>query len=1151
MSNCKGRLVFAVAAVIMAISIVPFGFSQTASTGALTGTTADSSHAVVPGVEMKLTNESTGEARSVITNERGIYEFPLLAPGSYRLEAALSGFKTAVRAAVRITVTETAHLDLQLEIGNLSDSINVEAAPTMVQQESSALGGVVNEVVVSSLPLATRNFTQILGLSTGVVAAVNNAAALGRGAGGTGISVNGSTTLDNNFNIDGADTNDSNSTATAGTAIPNPDMIAEFKVQTGQADASYGRNAGGNINIVTKSGTNEFHGSLFEFFRNEDLNANDFFFNETGQKRPEIRQNQFGGTVGGPVKREKLLVFGAYQRTQQAYGLGANCNRSFNSPPLTSDRSAAALGALFAGQSGQNGGVAIKPDGSNINPVAIALLNTKAPDGEYVFPTPQIIDRTRPFASQGLSNYSQACVFGENQYMVNLDYLQTAKSKFAIRHFNARSNTTAPLAAGNIAPGTAPGNTFVKFEVSSLTHTYIINPHIFNEAKASLFNNGTFGSRAADFTYSQFGIATPFPPTMDKRPVFSITGSYSIAASSNVRFPERTTGIQDNLSFVYGNHTLRTGFLVNRVHIEIHSDGASSGLNGEGLTFLSFPDFLLGLSAAQNGSQFSNISVSTAAPGIRIKSMSMWDRDAYIQDDWKFSPRLTMNLGLRWSGVGMPTDEYGTNVNFDPTRANPNPPASGTFAGYVIPTNFRPAFPQDATQGNNTVGTNKEVLNLFSPRFGFAWKMLPNTNRFLLRGGYGLYFSNQTNPAQGNMGALQFGGETSLSGVANAAATWANPYPAVPPTFTYDQNHINWGQAPFTKTSQVNVFGLDPNYTVPHTHKASLNLQSEVARDLLLEVGYVGARGFDRTHTVTFNHAMLASPSSPINGITTNTVANVLQRVPYLGMAAVQTGNRWVTSDGKSWYHSLQASLTKRMSHGLQFGAGYTWSKTLDTLGTSSQVNAQNTTGVGDVWDQKANWGPAETNHAQRFVFSYVYQFPDVAKDHGFAGRLFSRWSVSGVTTLQTGTPMSILYTSSSNVYGTTADRASLAPSCTYANLLSSGPVKSRLNQFFNPACITAPRVIGDDGKATAFGNTGSGIVTGPGQVNTDMSFKKEITLGSERNRRAEFRAEFFNLFNHAQFSNPATTFNSATFGQITSTSVNPRFVQLALKVAF
>jgi hypothetical protein len=503
--------------------------------------------------------------------------------------------------------------------------------------------------------------------------------------------------------------------------------------------------------------------------------------------------------------------------------------------------------------------------------------------------------------------------------------------------------------------------------------------------------------------------------------------------------------------------------------------------------------------------------------------------------------------------MGMPTDILGTNVNFDFNRANPNPPASGTFAGYLIPSNFQQLndIPRDATLWKNTVGQNSEVDNTFAPRFGLAWQMLPNTNRLVLRGGYGMYYSHLTNPRQINMGALQFGGESSRAGVANAAATLANPFPPVPATVTTDTRHIVWGQDPFTPISAINVNALDVNYRVPVTHKYSLNIQSEVVRNFLLEVGYVGGRGLHQTHTRAINQALLVSPSNPIRGITTNTVANVNQRVPILGIPAAANGARFVEASGKTWHNSLQTSLTKRMAKGLQFTAGYTWSKTMDRMGTTSQVNAQGTPGVGNSGSQKANWGKTEQNRDHRFVFSYVYELPNVANQKGIIGRLASGWSVSGVTVRQTGTPLSVLYTNSNNIYGITTDRASLALGCTHDDLVTSGRIQDRLNNYLNRACVATPRVIGDDGRATDFGNLGSGVITGPGQFNTDMSVRKDIPLGSDRNKRMEFRTEFFNLFNTPQFSNPSTNFSASTYGQISSTSVNSRFIQFALKLAF
>src|SRR2546425_13142189 len=267
-----------VAALTIAAWMAPLGFAQTSSTGALTGITTDPSRAVIPGVEETMTNEATREVRTAVSNENGNYSFGLLTPGSYRLEAALPGFKTAVRSGIRISVTETTRLDVQLEVGAVAETVTVEAAPEMVQRESSALGRVLGQQAVVSLPLVSRNFTQILALSPGITTDVTNAGEIGRGSGGISIgktTVNGSRTSDHNYQIDGLDANDfqqSGGGLTPGAPVPNPDTIQEFKAQTGLADASFGRNAGASVNIITKSGTNDFPGTLFEFFRNEALN---------------------------------------------------------------------------------------------------------------------------------------------------------------------------------------------------------------------------------------------------------------------------------------------------------------------------------------------------------------------------------------------------------------------------------------------------------------------------------------------------------------------------------------------------------------------------------------------------------------------------------------------------------------------------------------------------------------------------------------------------------------------------------------------------------------------------------------------------------------------------------------------------------------
>jgi hypothetical protein len=330
-------------------------WAQTANTGAITGSVLDPTGAVVQNAQIEIVSEATGATRKVTTDVDGVYRVPLLAPGPYHIEASASGFKIAARSGVPVRVTETTGLDVRLEVGSPTETINVEATPELTQTGSNALGRVTDERSVTNLPLVSRNFTQIIGLSPGVSVGLTDASQLGLGNGGMAnftnedLSVNGARSYDNNFQMDGVNANDLASIeggVSGGIAIPNPDSIAEFKVLTGQYDASYGRNAGANVNVVTKSGSNQFHGNLFEFFRNDALNGNNFFFNAAGVPRGILRQNQFGATIGGPIKKDKLFFFGSYQGTRQLNGIAPGASSTFVGPALTNDRTATALGAM-------------------------------------------------------------------------------------------------------------------------------------------------------------------------------------------------------------------------------------------------------------------------------------------------------------------------------------------------------------------------------------------------------------------------------------------------------------------------------------------------------------------------------------------------------------------------------------------------------------------------------------------------------------------------------------------------------------------------------------------------------------------------------------------------------------------------------------
>lgn len=1162
------KMVFALVMWIAAAGVVaPPCLAQTAATGALSGTVTDPNGAVVAGAEITVTNEATGETRTVTSGSDGSYSVPLLPPGSYGVEAAGSSFKRGVSSGVRVEVTETTTLEIKLEVGAAAETVLVRPDDAaLVQTESSALGRVTDQKVVVNLPLVTRNYTQIIGLSPGVTTNVTNAAELGRGRGGLapefnlvggGTYVHGARGYDNSFQMNGVSIDDlqASGNASNGAAIPNPDTIQGFKVQTGLYDAAFGRNAGANVNVVTKGGSNEFHGTIFEFFRNDALNANDFFANRNGRKRGVLRQNQFGFTLGGPILKDKLLFFTSYQGNRQANGIAGFSRTEAFAPPLTNDRSAAAIGSLFAGRRGTldfGTGTPILADGSNINPVALRLLQRRLPNGNFLLPTPQVIDRSRSFATQGFSVFNETSVFDENQYMINLDFLHTANSRFEGRFFSASSTQLVPKLFTNIPGATSLAR--ARFRNLSVSHSYIVSPNVVNQIQLGFHRTFTAGGPPDPpgpvLRFSEVGITAP--PQVNDLPIIFISGSYQIGGQSTVFFTQQQFNLQDSLSYVRGRHTFGFGGGINFSRVDVPDDDRRQ--NGF-LLFLSFNDFLLGASAAQNGTSFSNVFVSSDTLGLTGREERIRNGFGYVQDNFKVTPRLTLNLGLRYERIGAFADKLGRNANFDFALANPNPPATGSLAGFIVSSNFSGgAVPAGVTQLDRNLVINGDKQNTLAPRLGFAWQVLPQSSKLVLRGGYGVYYTRLTGQTIFQLVSQPpFAVARSLSGFPNRSATFSNPFqPDIPlssfPLFS-----------PYSPDTRFSRKVLAADYRPSKTQQYSLNIQSQLARNFLLEVGYFGARGTELLRTRSLNQAQLASPSNPIRGVTTNTVANIAQRVPILGFQA--TGIQQIETTGESWYNALEGSLTKRFSRGLQFLASYTFSKSLDTDGANVDTSANGTAlTVGDQNNPGDRYGRSAYDRTHRFVLSYVYEFPISANRTGLYGKVLGGWSVAGATTIQSGQALTITATNANNIFGiigTAGVRAQLAPGCTHADLTTAGSVSQRLTNYFNRACFTNAPVIGDPEAtglrvATGFGNSGVGIVNGPGQNNSDLAVIKRTPLRwPTEASNVEFRTEFFNVFNHAQFANPVTEFTSQTFGQITSTSVSPRIIQFALKFNF
>ena len=1132
---------------------------QTASTGALTGVTLDPSGAIVPGVVVHLYKEGGGEKKSATSDKNGRFGFPLLPPGRYQLQASTLDFEMVSLPEVSIHITETLRLELHLRVATRMQRAQVSANPLMVQLDSSALGRVVNEDAVRELPLVTRNFAQIANLSPGVSAGVYNAGELGLGGtaqsqiaqSNDGIYVHGARSYDNNYQLDGISVSDVQGSAggSGGIPIPNPDSIQEFKVQTGLYDAAYGRYGGANVSLITRTGNDDLHGTIFEFLRNEFLNANDFFLNRTGQRRPVLKENQFGFTLGGPIKKDELFFFGSYQGTRQVNGIAAGqsrtaCTASLSEPALTDDRTPAELGKMFAGMTGVHGGTAIKLDGSNINPVALNLLNFKLPGGAFLIPTPQTVDPAKPLAQQGFSVFTDPCHFSDNQLSANVEYLGRPKSKIAAHLYLAGNDQTVTFPgnglnpAGNIPGFPSPSDSV--YIVLSLADTYSFSSTLLNEARIGYVRTNTSTGAVTPFKWSDVGVAEGIMSHNNELPSLSIAGSASIASGFPRTIAQNSFVFSDDLTFIRGGHTVHLGGSVTRLLDDVNLVGLGSFTR-----FLSWPDFLLGLSAASNGTDFSNVFASFDDFGLTAREYRVWEGAVYLQDNYRANKSFTVNFGLRYERLGQFADRLGRNASFDIRKADPNPPPDGSAAGYIVASNFSGALPPGVFRANNEFGNDGEGQNTFAPRVGFAWQLLPSTSRLALRGGYGTYYSRPTGQASyQNVFGAPFSVFRLNAGEANANATFQAPFPQ---PFPAPESFPSFPA--YSPTSTTTIYSVAPGFRPAVIQQLSLNAQVELHDGWLLETGYVGTRGTHLVRQRSLNQALSASTNDPIRGVTANTFANISSRVPLLGVPPDSLQE--MESEGSSWYNGLEMSLTKRLSHHCQFLASYTFSKTLDSDGSDiNSTSSGNALTLGDQNSLRQRWGRASFDRTHRFVFSTTWTLPSPAR--GVSRDILSDWSLAAIATIQSGSALTIAQINSTNVFGISEDRAQLTGTCSKSQLVKGGAVESKLRGYFNASCFTSSPVVGADGIGTSFGNSATGIVEGPGQANLDLAFSKTVALKWPVEKSSlQFRVEFYNALNHTQFANPDTSFTSPTFGVISSTAVNARVGQLALRLAF
>jgi Carboxypeptidase regulatory-like domain/TonB dependent receptor/TonB-dependent Receptor Plug Domain len=1131
--------------------------AQTPTTGQITGVVKDLSGGVVSEAKLTLTSDA-GVQRETASDAAGHYAFPLLPPGVYRLEAEKSGFSKAIAENIVVRITETTSLDLRLQLATQSASIEVKAVSPLVDTENAARGSVIDQDQIRQLPLPTRNFQQLLTLTPGTSGPVQNSSELGRGA--APIYVDGLRSTSNSVIINGIDANSIGTGSLPNLAVPATDTLQEFIVQTSQYDASQGRVAGGVVAAVTKSGTNEFHGNLYEFLRNDELNANNFFLNRSDIARPPYKRNQFGGTLGGPLQKDRLWFFISYQGTRETNGtsLTNSIGTAFVPADLSNDRSEATLDNLAK----SFGVAACTPVTAGclqaFNPMADFLLKATLPSGQLVIPSaaspvanPGTPAPTVPVPVVGISKYE------EDQFNTNLDYKVSSANRLSVKFFWADNPETQALfdlyGITNALP--VPGfGAQVNFNdrVVSVNDTHVISPALLNDFHFGYSSISSSSNPQEPFTAAQLGITSPLGSLFPGMPEISVFNDFDLGANpfSDNGGIEKTYTVGDTLSWQKGRHNLKFG-----AEYKHHDIGFTFNLYTRGQIFFlgssgnPFGDFLGAFAPAGVPAT----SLTVIGSGVNNIDNRAQDWAGFVNDEWRLTDRFTVTLGLRYDFFGPFTEAQGHYIGFDPERVQTVPfLVPGTVAvtgGFVQAANAKDPLPGVPEIRSSLVPPDK---NNFAPRVGFAWQPFSTTNRFVIRGGYGIYY-DRANARLLNNQLLNFPYFTLAQTEATPIAT---PFVQVRQPSAFPLTFNNHAIFPFggppaflpqavtpiapTGMAVIPANGIYPDihdFRTPYIQQYSLGVQYEFANSWLLDVSYVGSEGRKELRLVDLNQEIGTTPPGLPGPLSYG-----LSSLPLEGF-----GVHAMQSSANSNYNSMQVGVTKRFSYGLQFLAAYTYSHSLDDY-------SGDPTGTSDVTVVPGNQAPGFLNNyassdfdrRNRLVFSGIYDLPKFySGESHLARQAVNGWELATIFVVQSGTPFSVLTNATAFVQA----RADFNPAIPNCNPHISGGVESKLNEYFNVSCFVPATAIGD------FGNTGRNIIQGPNQKNVDISIIKFFPV-TER-FKFEFRTEFFNAFNQVSFQNPGfinslgNNLASTSVGQITATSTGPRVIQFALKLNF
>lgn len=1070
--------------------------SAQSSSSVLTGSVQDGSAAIVPLARIAVTNEESGVTASSQSNGTGLYRVAPLVPGTYRIEVQAAGFQRLIRRGVRIQVAQTVQLDLTLSVGELKESVEVTGAAPLLDAQSGSVGQLIERQMIEGMPLPNRAATALVVLTPGAVVQ-------SQGGGGENLpifSVGGGRMRNQQFSLDGG-----NVTNVVGLAVPQQqtslpmEAMQEFRVITNNYTAEHGHSTGGVITLSTRGGTNQVHGSVFEYARNEALDARNFF----AATRPKFRQHQYGGAFGGPIRKDRTHFFASWERTQQVTGATV-----FQTIPTAAQRTGDFGGTFDA--AGR-----VLPIFDPATTTGTAATRTRQPFADNRIPATRLDGVSRGIASAwprpnqagtvtGALNYgvNTRPQFNRDIFVTRFDHQFRPSDSLMARYYINDNQSENPGVYGNFEPADAAaletqGRT--QSVLGAWTHSFRTN--LMSEFRLGLVRRKNINVRPKlnSGIASQLGLRGVSDVAY---PIIGITGFTGLGASPFRRqTPIVDVQAQDAVSWFRGKHAIKLGVEARWGYNKDDTDTSSSGnfsfvpqitgQPGNNATGNGFASFLLGEVNAAN----------VIRPDVIASRAGYWA--GYVQDDWRVSDRWTLNFGLRWEAE-VPRTVAENRLNaFNPTAINPvsGTPGVVTFAG-------RNGVPRSAYDfdGNN-----------LAPRFGFAWRPWART---VLRGGGGLFYGPTVSGIVATAATLGFSTDARINASEvgfTSAMRLRDGFPVAGTRAALDTpgfGAVAPGQNPSTTVSF-----FERNRPTPVSYQYNFNIQHEIRAGLLLELGYLG----NASRHLTANDLS-------VNQVRPELLAagNAQARRPFPQFSNVVSVNPAL---GNSSYHAGFVKVERRFAKGFTLLAHYTYSMFIDDVESFSEIG--NTGSYMDAYNRRLDRGRSGSDIPHRAVFSGVYALP-VLRNRGWVSKAFGDWRVGGLGSFEAGAPFTVF----SAVNNTNAFPAGGLRADVVGDPRSG---TASLGRWFNTDAFAVPANF-------RFGNAGRSILRGPGVANVDLNLMKNFAM-TER-WKVEVRGEAYNAFNHANFGLPGASVAAPAFGTIRSAR-SGRAVQLAARITF